>query len=118
MISNRTGTTTVYPRLLIHKESGAIVNNGPPDAPIEFCEYADGANNNAGFAQATKVATLDDAGTAMRTPLGMGIGGSLDCDSTQVRPPSGTVSEIWVPAATTIDDSFYDVATTFTFGAP
>lgn len=34
----------------------------------------------------------------------------IDCGSTQVRPPSGVVTEIWVP------QGFYDVAATFSFG--
>src|SRR5262249_57218642 len=77
-ISDQSGNALVHPRLLIHKESGAIAN-----APIEFCEYADGANNNAGLAQIPRVPSLQDAVSALRTPLSMGIGGSLDCGSTQ-----------------------------------
>src|SRR5262245_12088301 len=62
---------TVHPRLLIYKDQAA---------PIVFCEYADGANNNAGLAQIPRVPTLQDAVTAIQqTPLSMGIGGSLDC---------------------------------------
>jgi hypothetical protein len=113
VISDQPGNALVHPRLLIHKESGAIPNNGPPDAPVEFCEYADGANNNAGLAQIPRVRSLQDAVTALRTPLSMGIGGSLDCDSTQPYTPE--VTEIWVPAATATDDAFYDVAATFAF---
>jgi hypothetical protein len=93
---------TVHPRLLIYKDTGA--------APIVFCEYADGANNNAGLAQIPRVPTLPDAVTAMQTPLGMGIGGSLDCGSTQLRPPDGVVTEIEVP------EGFYDVTASFAFG--
>ena len=44
----------------------------------------------------------------------MGIGGSLDCGSTQPFTPQ--VTEIWVPAARTADTAFYDVAATFAFG--
>ena len=66
----------VYPRLLIHKQADLA------NAPITFCEYADGANNNAGLAAIPRVPTLADAVTAMQTPLSMGIGGSLDCGST------------------------------------
>jgi hypothetical protein len=117
VISDQSGDAVVHPRLLIHKESGAIPNNGPPDAPIEFCEYADGANNNAGLARISRVPTLLAAEDAMDTPLDMGIGGSIDCDSAQVRPPTGVVDEIEVPAATTTDDAFYDVSATFAFGA-
>jgi hypothetical protein len=42
------------------------------------------------------------------TPLSMGIGGSLDCGSTQPYTPE--VTEIEVP------QGFYDVAATFAFG--
>ncbi len=48
VISNQSGDAVVYPRLLIHKESGAIA-----DAPIEFCEYVDGANNQLGLDSVT-----------------------------------------------------------------
>jgi Collagen triple helix repeat (20 copies) len=108
VISDQSGNALVHPRLLIHKESGAI-----PDAPVEFCEYADGANNNAGLVQIPRVPTLAGAVTAMQTPLSMGIGGSLDCDSTQAYTPA--VTEIWVPAATATDPAYYDVAATFAF---
>ena len=54
VISDRSGDAVVHPRLLIYKEDGAIVNNGPPDAAIEFCEFADGAA--AGFARIPRVA--------------------------------------------------------------
>jgi hypothetical protein len=91
----------VHPRLLIYKDQAA---------PIGFCEYADGANNNAGLAQIPRVPTLADAVTAMQTPLNMGIGGSLDCGSTQTNPPDGVVTDIEVP------QGFYDVAATFAFG--
>ena len=46
----------------------------------------------------------------------MGIGGSLDCGAGQTRPPSGTVTEIWVPAGTNGQDAFYDVWATLAFG--
>ena len=78
VISDGSGNSVVHPRLLIHKESGAIAG-----APDEFCEYADGANNNAGVATISRVATLVDAETAMDTALNMGVGSSLDCGSTQ-----------------------------------
>jgi hypothetical protein len=110
VISDQTGNAFVHPRLLIHKESGAIAN-----APIEFCEYADGANNNAGLAPIPRMPSLGDDATALRTPLSMGIGGSLDCGSAQIRPPDGVVTEIEVPAATATDSAFYDVAATFAF---
>ena len=99
-----------YPRLLIHKEDGASAS----PAPITFCEFADGANNNAGLAQIPRVPSLQDAVTAMNTPLGMGIGGTLDCGSTQPYTPA--VTEIWVPAGSNgTATAYYDVAATFTF---
>jgi hypothetical protein len=82
--------------------------------PVTFCEYADGANNNAGLAVVPRVSSFQDAVNAMQAPLSMGIGGSLDCGSTQPFTPE--VTEIWVPAASAVDSAFYDVAATFTFG--
>jgi len=101
VISNQSGSAVVHPRLLIHKDLAA---------PITFCEYADGADNNAGLDTIPLVPTLQDAVAAMQTPLDMGIGGSLDCGSTQVNPANGVVQEIDVP------QGFYDVAATFAFG--
>jgi hypothetical protein len=95
-----TANAVIHPRLVIHKDLGAIT----------FCENADGANNNAGLAQITRVPTLADAVVAMQTPLNMGIGGSLDCGSGQPFPPDGVVTEIWVP------EGRYDVWATFGFG--
>jgi hypothetical protein len=109
VISDQSGETVVHPRLLIHKQSDTV------DAPITFCEYADGANNNAGLAPIARVPTLVAAEAAMDTPLSMGIGGSLDCGSTQPPSPTGTVTEIWVPAASASDSAFYDVTATFAF---
>jgi hypothetical protein len=109
VISDQTGNSLVHPRLLIHKEDG-------PGAPITFCEYADGANNNAGLDQIPRMPSLGDDATALRTPLSMGIGGTLDCGSTQPYPPGGVVTEIWVPAASNgTSTAFYDVAATFAF---
>jgi hypothetical protein len=108
VISTQSGNATVHPRLLIHKQADLA------NAPITFCEYADGANNNAGLALIPRVPTLAGAVSAMQTPLSMGIGGSLDCGSTQTFTPE--VTEIWVPAASASDSAFYDVAATFQFG--
>jgi hypothetical protein len=116
VISDQSGNALVHPRLLIHKESGAIPNDGPPDAPVEFCEYADGANNNAGLAQIPRVPSLAGAVTAMQTPLNMGIGGSLDCGAGQ--PYTPVVQEIWVSRASPTDNAFFDVSGTFVFGNP
>jgi len=110
VISDQSGNALVHPRLLIHKQSGAAAN-----APITFCEYADGADNHAGLDQIPRVPSLQDAVSALQTPLSMGIGGSLDCGSTQTRPITGVVTEIWVPAATPTAPAYYDVAATFAF---
>jgi len=107
VLSDQSGTTLVHPRLLINKQANAA------SAPITSCEYADGANNNAGLDTISRVPTLVAAEAAMNTPLSMGIGGSLDCGSTQ--PYSPSVTEIWVPAASVTDSAFYDVAATFAF---
>jgi hypothetical protein len=96
-----TANATIHPRLVIHKDLVSA---------ITFCEYADGANNNAGLARIPRVPTLAEAVMAMQTPLRMGIGGSLDCGSTQPYPPNGVVTEIWVP------QGYYDVWATFAFG--
>jgi Collagen triple helix repeat (20 copies) len=101
VISDQPGNAVVHPRLLIHKDQAA---------PIVFCEYADGADNNAGLDQVPRVATLAAAVAAMQTPLDMGVGSSLDCGSGQVLPANGVVQDIEVP------QGFYDVAATFTFG--
>lgn len=108
VISAQTGTAAFHPRLLIHKQADLLA------APITFCENADGVNNNTGIGLIPRVATLSDAVTAIQTPLNMGIGGSLDCGSTQTYAPE--VTEIWVPAASASDTAFYDVTATFAFG--
>jgi hypothetical protein len=108
VISTQPGPTLVHPRLLIHKQADLAA------APMAFCEYADGANNNAGLDQITRVPNLQAAVTAMQTPLSMGIGGTLDCGSAQTYAPD--VTEIWVPASTGgTDTAFYDVSATFAF---
>lgn len=108
VISDQSGTTVVHPRLLIYKQAATSANT-----PVIFCEYADGANNNAGLDTISRVPTLAAAEGAMDTPLSMGIGGSLDCGSTQTFTPE--VTEIWVPAASATDTAYYDVAATFAF---
>lgn len=80
--------TQVYPRLLIQKSS---IDTG---APVGLCEYADGDDNDGG-SQAVGTTPTD---------LNLGIGGSLDCGSDQVRPDSGVVTSIKVPAG------YYDAA--------
>ena len=62
VITTRTGNATVYPRLLIHKQADLA------NAPMTFCEYADGATNGAGVAPASRVPSLAAALTATQTP--------------------------------------------------
>jgi hypothetical protein len=111
VISDQPGSAVVHPRLLIYKQPDFA-----GDPPIAYCEFADGANNNAGLAVIPRVPTYAEAVQAMQASLSMGIGGSLDCDSTQPYTPE--VTEIWVPAASTVDSQFYDVSATFAFGSP
>ena len=88
-----TKSAALYPRMIIYRQD---YNNGGPSS---MCEYGDGADNNGG-AQAL---------TTTATPTTLGIGGSLDCNSTQTYPADGTASEIWVPGG------YYDVWTTLDF---
>jgi hypothetical protein len=107
VISRQTGQANFYPRLLIHKENG-------PGAAMTFCEYVDGANNQVGIAQVDRVSDLQSAQTAMRTPVSMGVGGTLDCGSSQSYSPS--VEELSVPAASNgKSTAYYDVSATFSF---
>ena len=87
------GTVKLYPRILIYKSD---INTGQVSGE---CEYADGTDNNGGQATLTQTAA----------PITLGIGGSLDCGSSQTYPPNGVASEIDVPAG------YYDVFSTFTF---
>lgn len=87
-----TAASLVYPRLLIQKYDIST------DAPLGMCEYGDGVDNDG----ATKLVTA-------LSGVPLGIGGSLDCGSTQVRPASGIVDSIEVPAGR------YDIAATFEF---
>jgi Collagen triple helix repeat (20 copies) len=104
VLSDQSGPAVVHPRLLIQKEDGTA------GAPSTYCEYADGANNNAGLDTIPRVPTLTAAVLPLRTALSMGIGGSLDCGGGQTFPADGVVTEIWVPLG------FYNVAATFAFG--
>ena len=85
---------TVYPRILIYKSD---INTGQV---FGQCEYGDGAANNGSY---------ETVGDNTSTALTVGIGGSLDCGSSQAYPPSGVATEIDVPAG------YYDVFTTFYF---
>ena len=85
----------VYPRLDIMRQD---LNGGAET----YCEYADGTDNDGG------AMTVGHTQTA----LTLGVGGSLDCGTSQTLPASGVVDEIDVPAG------HYDVATTFYFKLP
>lgn len=98
----------VYPRLLIYK-------SGPSGNDSQYCEYADGADNDNDPAP---------VGTSA-TPVELGIGVTLDCGSTVqttsssdvTKDPQGQgfdVSEINVPGATGVGEH-YDVFTTLVF---
>lgn len=86
----------VYPRVLIMKQPNA-------GGPEQYCEYADGADNSGATTSLT----------SSFTTLPMGIGGSLDCGSSQSFPSGGVVSEIDVPAG-----FHYDITTTLVFTKP
>lgn len=105
VLSNTTGSALVYARVLIYKQ-----DIGGPEV---FCEYADGSDNSNTSATISHV-PMSTAASAINTPLNMGIGGSLDCGSTQTRPASGVVNEIWVPAGLN-GTADYDVFATFAF---
>jgi hypothetical protein len=107
VISTRSGNSVLFPRILIHKQIDLA------NAPMTFCEYADGANNNLGANRIPRVPSLRAATREMRTALNMGIGGSLDCGAGQSYSP--TVNEIWVPAGSAADSAFYDVSVTLQF---
>ena len=109
VLSDTTGSARVYARVLIYKEVAG--------ADQAFCEYADGADNNGGSAEVSKV-PMDTSVTSINHPLDMGIGGTLDCKSAQVpKPSNGVVQDIWVPNDPTGPNgtASYDVATTFAF---
>jgi hypothetical protein len=104
VLSNTSGTANVHAQVLINRqETGG--------APNTFCEYADNADNSGAPATVSLV-PMSTAAASVTHPLGMGIGGSLDCNAGQ--PYSPSVTEIWVPGGSTT--SYYNVATTFRFG--
>jgi hypothetical protein len=87
----------MYPRLDISKDdynTGAAVGN---------CEYGDGVDNDS------NLSAVLSTSAATPTDIPLGIGGTLDCGSAQVRPATGIVSSIEVPAG------YYDVMSTFVF---
>ena len=88
-----TKSAALYPRMIIYRQDYAS------GGPSSMCEYGDGTNNSGGTQALTTTATSTT----------LGIGGSLDCNSTQTYPANGTASEVWVPAG------YYDVWTTLDF---
>ncbi len=105
VLSNTTGSAVVHARVLIYKQ----FSGGPED----FCEYADGSNNSSTPATISRV-PMTTSVASINTPLNMGIGGSLDCESPQTYPSGGVVQDIWVPSAGS-DNAEYDVYATFGF---
>lgn len=85
---------TVYPRILLYRSD---YNTGNW---VGYCEYGDGADNNGSY---------EAVGNGSPSNLTVGIGGTLDCGSSQTYPAGGTASEIDVP------EGYYDVFTTFYF---
>ena len=88
-----TKSAALYPRVIIYRQDYAS------GGPSSMCEYGDGTNNSGGTQALTTTAT----------PTTLGIGGSLDCNSTQQYPTGGTATDIWVP------EGYYDVWTTLDF---
>ena len=110
--TGQTGTVPFFPRITIHKEDGAAA----APAPMTFCEYADGANNNLGVDQVERVSTVADAVTAMQTPLSMGIGTTADCGAGP-QTVGSSVKEILVPVGSlSTAPAQYDVWVTLGFG--
>lgn len=92
------GNVKVYPRLDIDKQ------NFDTGAPLGNCEYADGVNNDGASSDALPTTSA----TAATVPLG--VGGTLDCGSTQTGPASNiVVNEIDVPVGR------YDINVDFGF---
>ena len=70
VISDQSTDAAFYPRLLIHRHPSPAA-----DAPLNSCEYVDGAGTLTGLDQIGRVASLGEALDAMRTPLDMAVGG-------------------------------------------
>jgi hypothetical protein len=109
VISTRDGESRVHPEIIITKEATG-------GDPMTFCEHADGATNNRAFHDIPRVASLNDATSAMRTKLSMGVGGSLDCGAGP-QPAPERVNEISVPSGRSGpgDPAFYNVSVTLQF---
>jgi hypothetical protein len=103
VLSDTSGSALVYARLVIYKQF--------VDDPEVLCEYADGSDNKGTPATISRV-PMSTSVASINTPLSMGIGGSLDCGSSQ--PYTPTVQDIWVPSAPDYS-AYYDVFATFAF---
>ena len=104
VLSSESGRAVVYARITVHKQNGDAVNT-----PMIHCEYVDGPANRI------QRVPLETAIGEIREPLTMDAGGSFDCGSGQPGS-SGRADEIWVTSTSNVDNAFYDVWTTVTFG--
>ncbi len=104
VLSNTAGSGLVHARVLIYKQ-----DVGQPET---FCEYADGSTNSSTPAVISRV-PMNTSVLAVKDPLNMGVGGTLDCDAGQTHSP--IVKEIWVPGGPNGSNASYDVFTTFGF---
>ena len=103
VLQSGTGTTPVYPRVLIQKQD---YNAGGPSV---YCEYGDGstgANAAATDGLPAQIANQPSSATPTYTAMQLNIGGSADCG---VPGPASNVDAIIVPAGR------YDVQSTFAF---
>jgi hypothetical protein len=106
VLSGSTGTAHVHASVLITRD----VTGSQPDT---FCEYAQDADNSHTPATVSLV-PMSTTAASIKTPLSMGVGGSLDCKAGQ--PYSPSVTDIWVPGGTASGGpSYYNVETTFQF---
>jgi hypothetical protein len=96
------GTVKVYPRLNVYTQGDGT---GGGTLAENYCEYADGINNNNG------VAAISRTATPVYTAMTLGIGGTADCGlPLPAVPVTGlVVDSITVPAG------YYDVHSTFLF---
>ena len=83
---------------------------------MSYCEYADGANNNAGLALIPRVPTMQDAVVAMQTPLEHGDRrvARLWQRAAVYRPSDGDLGALRIRSG----PQYYDVTATFVFGPP
>ncbi len=79
VLSNTPGSALMYARVTIYKQF--------VDDPEVLCEYADGSDNNGTPATISRV-PMSTSVVSISTPLNMGIGGSLDCGTSQPYTPT------------------------------